>query len=637
LERPRVLLIEDEPAHAELALRGLARSTAELDLSLVETLAQARGWLASHRADVVLSDLNLSDGTALELLAEGVPLVIMTSQGDERRAVAAMKGGALDYVVKSPDMFRDLAVTIQRALRIEHTERERRRAEVSLRESEERFRQLAESIEEAFWLYDLGSRAMVYASPAWSRVYGTPLDQALSPTQPRFQGIHDDDRARISAAFDERAPREAMRQEYRLVAPQGTRWIEERTFPILDAAGQPWRIAGIGSDITHARELELALLQSQKMEAVGQLAGGIAHDFNNMLTAIMAAAEQLRTTKDGSEQQDLCELIVLAAERTSSLTNKLLAFSRKGKVSNARVDMHSLVTDTASMLTRSIDPRIKVRTELAASMHTVSGDAGQLQNAVLNLGINARDAMPEGGELHISTSLCSLDEPACAGLPFELKPGQYLEIAVRDTGTGIAPEHLSRVFEPFFTTKPIGQGTGLGLAAVYGTAVEHAGAVTASSELGRGTVFRLLLPLSDGGALPVPSNADAPKGHGLILLVDDEPMILNVGAKLLRRLGYEVVTARDGAEGVRLFAECRDRLAAVLCDIAMPELSGREAERRMRELDPTVPIILSSGFPRADGVGELAPTGGEFLAKPFRLNELAHTLSRIIGRRAPRQ
>ena len=633
MKRPCVLLIEDEPAHAELALRGLSLSVAELDIALVETLGQAKDWLASHQVDVVLSDLNLADGTALELLALGVPLVVMTSQGDERRAVEAMKGGALDYVVKSADMFRDLPITIQRAFRVQSTERERLRAEASLRESEERFRQLADSIQEAFWLYDLGSQCMVYASPAWSSVYGSSVVDAVSPAHSRFQHVHDDDRVRISTAFGERASTEALRQEYRLVGPDGTRWIEERSFPILDATGQPWRVAGIGTDITHARELELSLLQSQKMEAIGQLAGGVAHDFNNMLTAIMAAAEQLRTVKDAVEQHDLCELIVSAAERTSSLTNKLLAFSRKGKVSDTRVDIHRVVMDTAIMLTRSIDPRIRVRTELNASKCMVSGDAGQLQNALLNLGLNARDAMPSGGELQISTSLRWLDEAARAGLPFELKLGEYLEVAVRDTGTGIPAEHLSRVFEPFFTTKPVGQGTGLGLAAVYGTAVEHAGAVTAFSEVGQGTVFRILLPVSAGGAVPIPPHADVPRGHGLILLVDDEPMILNVGAKLLRRLGYEVVTARDGAEGVRLFSECHPRLSAVLCDLAMPELSGSEASRRMRELDPAVPIILSSGFPRADGAGDLAPTATAFLAKPFRLNELAHTLARVIGQR----
>ena len=488
MKEPVVLLVEDDPAHAELARRAL--ETAALSLHSVDTLSAAMDWLRRENADVVLSDLRLPDGSALELLDDSVPLVVMTSQGDEQRAVAAMKGGALDYIVKSPEMYRDLPVIIERALRAVRAERDRLRAEASLRESEERFRQLADSIEQAFWLYDVREGRMVYASPAFPRVYRVPADRANGSEEARLAAVHPDDLARIRATLGI-ASHVRETREFRVIGEERTIWVEERTFPVEGSDGQPWRIAGLGHDVTQRHELEAALRQSHKMQAVGQLAGGVAHDFNNMLTAILGSGDQLRSLTATDEQRELCDLIVFAAERAAELTHKLLAFSRKGKVLSTPVDIASVIRETAALLERSIDRRVTVITQLSTQSMTVVGDAGQLQSAVLNLGINARDAMPRGGELSITADVKELDETACATIPFDISPGRFAHIAVRDSGMGIAPENLARVFEPFFTTKPVGQGTGLGLAAVYGTVVEHGGAVTVYSEIGRGTVVHL--------------------------------------------------------------------------------------------------------------------------------------------------
>ncbi len=324
--------------------------------------------------------------------------------------------------------------------------------------------------------------------------------------------------------------------------------------------------------------------------------------------------------------------MVSAAKRAAELTQKLLAFSRKGKLMNATVDVHAVIREAAALLERSIDRRVGVVLELADSPLTVVGDASELQNAILNLGINARDAMPNGGELRISTDVRDLDEAACATMPFELEPGRYVRVSVRDTGTGIAPENLTRVFDPFFTTKPVGQGTGLGLAAVYGTAVEHRGAVTVYSDLGRGTVFHLYLPLGMSQAKPKTSISQAPRGNGLVLLVDDEPLVQTVGKRLLESLGYEVIVAKDGAAGVRAFTENHERLVAVLCDLVMPVLSGGDASAEMRRLDPAVPIVICSGFARDDRAGGVEPEAQPFLAKPFHLSDLASVLSRVARR-----
>jgi two-component system cell cycle sensor histidine kinase/response regulator CckA len=624
----RILLVEDDPAHAELAQLALRAVADPEQLTAVESLSAARQWLSTHTPDMVLADLRLPDGNALELLADGVPLVVMTSQGNEQRAVSALKGGALDYVVKSAEMYRELPLILERALRSARADRERMRAEHSLRESQERFKQLAESMDDVFWLYDLRESRMIYVSPAWSRVYGQAPDDVLRDVATRFDSVHPEDRERVRAALSEQAPVQRLEHAYRVLRPDGMRWIEERTFPIEALDGQAWRVAGLASDVTRRRDLEAALRQSQKMEAIGQLAGGVAHDFNNMLTVIMSSTEQLRGLVPDASGRELCDLTLTAAERAAELTRRLLAFSRRAKLRSEPIDMVVLIRDAAMLVQRSIDRRVRVTTHVCAEPVVVVGDASELENALLNLAINARDAMPEGGELTITLGTQRLDAASCAALPFDLAPGAFATIRVQDTGMGIAPENLARVFEPFFTTKSVGHGTGLGLAAVYGAAVEHAGAITVQSELSRGTSFQLYLPLSDAVPSFLPKRSpQAARGSGLILLVDDEPLVRASGSELLRGLGYDVITAGDGVEGVRVFAQRHAELVAVLCDLVMPELSGSDAAAQMRGIDARVPVMLCSGFPRG-----AIPSGSDatlFIGKPFLRSELAGVLARV--------
>jgi two-component system cell cycle sensor histidine kinase/response regulator CckA len=623
--RSVLLMVEDDDSHATFALRALERSE-DLEVHVVATLADARAFLQARDVDLVLSDLKLPDGSGLDLLSTGVPLVVQTSQGDEARAVAALKGGALDYCVKSPETFRELPRIVERALLAGRNLRERRRAEQSLRESDERFRQLAENITQAFWLYDKTSGQIIYASPAWATVYG----DCVKTLDGRLAFVHPED---LRALEDGPRAASAVSAEYRVVCDGRVRWIEERIFPIYDASGEPYRMAGLAADVTKRRELEGAVRQAQKMQAVGQLAGGIAHDFNNMLAAVMSAADELALHVGTESQRQLCTLILQASERAAELTRNLLSFSRMGMVRNAAVDVHAVIREVAALLTRSIDRRIVISVELSAHAHGVSGDAAQLQSALLNLGINARDAMPSGGQLRIATQLVQLDAAACETLGFEITPGDFLRVSVCDSGTGIAEHVLPHIYEPFFTTKEPGQGTGIGLAAVYGTVVEHGGALAVRSQLGLGTEFDVYLPLRAAAETSSEVVRSTPDGKGLVLLVDDEPLVLTTASQLLRSIGYEVVTARDGQEAFEKFALHRSQLVAVICDAVMPRESGPEVLQRIAEAAPYLPCVLCSGFSKDT---RPAATGSQWvlLPKPFRRADLALTLSQAIAARA---
>jgi PAS domain S-box-containing protein len=610
-----ILLVEDDAGHAQLALRALERSEG-LEVIVVESIAEARGTLGRQHVDLVLADLHLPDGSGLDLLDQPVPVVVQTSQGDEARAVTAMKGGALDYCVKSPETFRELPIIIERALNASHHLFERRRAERSLRESDERFRQLATSIPEVFWLFDLGTGAVVYASPAWERIYGA----VPRSWEGRLTQVAEEHLAPLRSV----APTDG--EVFRVVDGRAERWVEERRFPIVDAQGRLTRLSCLAVDVTKSRELEHSLRHAQKMQAIGQLAGGVAHDFNNMLAAILSAAGELSRSDADPE---LCELIIQASRRASELTRNLLSYSRKGKVGNASVDVHQVVQEAVALLSRSVDRRVTITTSLEAAQAVVMGDAAQLQSAVLNLGINSRDALPGGGSIHFATRVRELDERAARVPPFELKPGPHLELAVRDTGAGIPPELLPRIFEPFFTSKEPGRGSGLGLAAVYGAVVEHQGAVQVRSTPGEGTEFVLLLPLArtTSRETPVPGPV-APAGRGLVLLVDDEPLVLRSGKRILESLGHEVVTAVDGEAGWREFETHRARLVAVVCDLTMPRLGGRELVLRIRQAAPGFPCLICSGYTRdADGASLPVPV----LAKPFARAEFAQLLADVIA------
>jgi two-component system, cell cycle sensor histidine kinase and response regulator CckA len=390
---------------------------------------------------------------------------------------------------------------------------ERRRAEEALQASEDRFRQIAESISEVFWLTTPDKHEMVYISPGYEAIWGRTREAVYASPRSWMEAIHVEDRERIfQAAF--RNQTGAYDEEYRIVRPDGTiRWIRDRAFPVRDGGGQVVRVAGVSEDVTERRQLETQLRQAHKMEAIGQLAGGVAHDFNNLLTVINGCSELLLDAiGDRAEQRELLDEIVKAGKRSASLTRQLLAFSRQQVLDPKILDVNEVVLDTEKMLRRLIGEDVQLTTVLQRPLGSVTADRGQLEQVLLNLAVNARDAMPHGGELTIETREIDLTEDFAVSRP-GMAPGRHIALAVTDSGVGMTEEVKRHLFEPFFTTKDLGKGTGLGLATVHGFVKQSGGCVEVRSEPGAGTCFTIYLPLIDARGGSGADGAEPGVGH----------------------------------------------------------------------------------------------------------------------------
>jgi nitrogen-specific signal transduction histidine kinase/CheY-like chemotaxis protein len=386
-------------------------------------------------------------------------------------------------------------------------------------------------------------------------------------------------------------------------------------------------------DVTEKVEIEEQLAHANKMDAIGQLAGGVAHDFNNMLSGIINAAQLLTTTINNisSKEKKYIDLILNASSRAAELTSKLLAFGRKGKLISTAIDVHNVIKDTLAIVSRTIDKKIIITTELKAENPMTIGDNSELQNAFINLCINASHAMPNGGELYIGTRNIFLSEKYCNKCIFELLPGDYIEIEIKDTGCGIPKENLEKIFDPFFTTKEQGKGTGLGLAAVYGTVINHHGEIHVYSEEEIGTSFKILLPCTTKKSHTSKVEKTLIKGSGHILLVDDEELIRITGKDMLEYMGYKVITAQNGKEAIDLYIQNQNQIDLIIMDMIMPIMSGKEAFYKIKKINPHCKIIISSGFAKKEQLNLLNSKGlNGFISKPFRDYELSKVVSQVI-------
>ena len=396
-------------------------------------------------------------------------------------------------------------------------------------------------------------------------------------------------------------------------------------------------------DVTEVRRLEQQLHQNQKLESLGRLAGGIAHDFNNLLTGILGNAQLIQMTSEEQDKGAADELaaqageIISAASRASELTRQLLGFARKGRLTTTLVDLHASIEEVRSLLAHSLDRQVEMRVDLQAGDHHILGDYTQIQNALLNLGVNARDAMPSGGMLVFSTRNVDLDEAYCNSAAEDISPGRYVEICVTDTGEGMDPATQQQIFEPFFTTKEPGRGTGLGLASVYGAVSSHRGVIRVYSEPGRGTTMKLLLPASRADipqAVPATNSREIVRGQGRVLLIDDEEVVLRFAGGALRTMGYEVVSCSNGPEALEKLQADPDQFDLVVLDLIMPEMPGSETFKRIRQIRPDLPVVVSTGYSSSQALRSTLDQGAEaFLPKPYRLDELSRVIAQLVKAR----
>jgi two-component system cell cycle sensor histidine kinase/response regulator CckA len=511
-------------------------------------------------------------------------------------------------------------------------ETEQRAAEEALRESEERFRQLAEHIPAVVYLVDPHSGSMLFISPAYERIWGRTRASLYANPFSFLDAVHEEDRERVGAAYRERLTR--LDIEYRITTPDGDLvWIEDLQFPIRRADGSIYLVAGLAFDITRRMRLEHRLTESHKMESLGRLAGGVAHDFNNLLTVILSYAELLKDTAQVQPAADelVSGLVEIenAGQRAATLTRQLLTFARRQLVDPRIVDLNTQVVAAEAFVTHMVGRQVLLTIAPGALSPTVRLDASQLDQVLMNLVANARDAMPDGGTLRIETANVRGPVPGT-----DVPAGDFVTLTVRDTGAGIPPAIRAQVFDPFFTTKPKGQGTGLGLSTSYGIVTQFGGHMELTSQVGVGTTVTCYFPVSGAAmdlSVEISPMAARMMGTETVLVVEDEPMVRDVARATLERQGYDVVTANNGVEGLRAAEQLGTRLALVVTDVVMPHMGGWEMAAQLKKSRPDVKILFTSGYNEeiANAQGRV-DVGIEFLPKPYLPAVLTQRVRQVL-------
>jgi two-component system cell cycle sensor histidine kinase/response regulator CckA len=499
---------------------------------------------------------------------------------------------------------------------------ERKQAEASLRETNARLELAQTAAAITIWEWEPESGWSDY-TPGFCALYGLPPGTPPLSYEEWREFVHPDDRDRViedlEAALAGERPYDI---EYRVVWRDGSvHWIASRGRLVPPEAGRPPRMIGVNFDVTRRREAELQLRQLDRLETVSRLAGGVAHEANNQMTVVAGAAAFILRRDDLPETvRDDAEHIRQAAERTAAITQQLLAFSRRQVLQPRVLDLNASIRGFEAIVRRTVGEDVRLRLELAPTVGRVRIDEGQLQQVLLNLTLNARDAMPAGGTLSLETRQLQLEGPASDTHRVPMRPGQYVELSVRDTGVGMDARTLAHVFEPFFTTKGVGRGTGLGLSTVYGIVKQSSGYVFVESAVGQGTTIRILLPEADDPLAPH-SRASGPGAGGsgeTVLVVDDEPVVLAMMTRSLREAGYEVLAAADGPSALALAQGHPGPIHVLVTDLAMPGMRGRELARAMAKIVPAARVLFVSGF-AGDEVERLGllEAGRPFLSKPF--------------------
>ncbi len=518
---------------------------------------------------------------------------------------------------------------------------ERDRDKSQLRAAEDRYRTLVERLPAITYVAELGADGpWHYVSPQIESMLGFSPEEWLKDNWNWMNHIHPDDREIAAAAEKEfEKTKELFHAEYRMIASDGrVLWFRDEGVLLQSAENGSALMQGVLYDITEHRRLEEQLRHSQKMEAVGQLAAGVAHDFNNLLMLIQAHNERLRNrlTVGDAAHQDTFE-IEQAITQAATLTNRLLTFSRRQLLQLQVLDLNTILTETGKMLARLLAPNIHLNILPDAAAQFIKADSGQLGQVILNLAVNARDAMPDGGKLTIQTKSVELKE-AQSTSHTAIAPGAYTVLAVKDSGIGMDKEVQSHMFEPFFTTKAPGKGTGLGLAIVYGVVKQTGGSITVNSKPGEGTTFEIYFPRAEQGKVQTTPNRTAPaestcRGTETVLLVEDQQGIRELVQEFLKRKGYSVLCASDGHEALAIAKEYADKIDLVVTDLIMPNMGGQEVARHLTQAHPGMKVLFMSGNPDQVSLGNSTDSPDAVLQKPFPLEALLHKIRRILDRR----
>ena len=640
----RVLLIEDEPADAELVLIELKRGGFDPSWERVDTEEQLCRALAAGNWDLIISDFAMPqfDGLrAFERFRESgldIPFIFVSGAMGEERAVAAMRAGARDYLLKGH--LKRLNTAVRRELNAAEHRRRSRQAEAHARRERQRL-EVALKATGAFMFDERrDGHDSYYDSHRWTRLVGHDELPDLDPAAGQslldwlIEHMHSSDRAGYSGLFTRylNGADERMHINFRLRHAEG-HWLHLSLYTVAAERNHErhvTRSVGLLMDRSDNALLERQLRQSQKLEEVGQLAGGIAHDFNNLLTLIISFATfAAERTDDVATTEDISEVIA-AADRAQHLTGQLLAFSADRAVEPAEVSVNALANEMTRMLTRVFPSNIRVATDLEPDLWTIYTDPGGVGQVLMNLCVNARDAMPKGGLLTIRTANVNLIGGEQLDAEGRARSGDYVALSVVDTGTGIEEDVLGKLFQPFFTTKPPGKGTGLGLSTCYGIARQANGWISVCSTVGAGTTFTVWFPRADQIPAGIQRRVRRSPGRGseTVLVVDDDEKIATVVARSLNQQGYRVLQAADGGSALQLAR--KHHIDLVVADLMLPGVGAAELPQGLHTLQPGVAILFVSGHNFGASQQILAQYGGHVLQKPFSGEQLASRVREIL-------
>jgi len=695
-----VLVITAQPDHKLRALRAGARDFISKPFDLPEVLLRVRNMIEVRLLHLKLADFNfarlensqriaglgdweLNPATKHLVWSEGIYRILglkrredacnaetfdrLVHPGDrafvrQRQMTVPGKAARVEFehrIVRPDGSVRHLHQIIEttgdagRPARILGTMQDitdRKLAEGALRESEERFKFVARAVSDVVWDWDLAGGTFWW-NDGFLTTFGFTAGE-MDPSVEAWTGrIHPEERDRVMDGIRHAisAGAEIWTGEYRFARKDGTHaFVSDRGYILRDAAGKAIRMVGGIRDLTEQKKVEAQYVRAQRMESMGLLAGGIAHDLNNVLAPILLSLELLkRDPANDARRIKILNTIYVSCCHGADLVRQVLSFGRKLDGKRVALQLRQLIDEHKGIISGTFPDSIKIAVEVSPSLWPIWGDVSQLHQVLLNLAVNARDAMPQGGKLTLAATNLTIDaqyagtsQQSLVGSNQQVRAGSYVVLSVRDTGVGIPPEARDRIFEPFFTTKEVGKGTGLGLATVHTIVKSHGGFINVYSEVGNGTTFKVYLPADPAlkaivTAVPFP--VELPRGRDeLVLVIDDDFSIRDITQQTLENFGYRVLTASDGAEGIALYAKQESQIAVVITDMMMPVMDGPATIRVLRRINPEVRIIAASGFTSGENVARARKAGVKHhLSKPFTAESLLRLLREVIDGPGP--